>query len=447
MKQTVSLLILNYLRLLAKLQLLKNRPLIIGITGSAGKTSTRNALAAILQDHFKIKVSYKANSESGLPLNILGLTLKNYSVQEWLRVILLAPIKLLTNWSQYDVYIAEMAIDSPYSPKNMSYLLKIISPQIGIFLNARPLHSYNFDPLIKSRQPQQRIEEAVELIANEKGKLIQALPKKGQAVLNYDDNNIYRFKNLTKADTISFGQKKGADITFEVIQQSLIGSSFKFKYQDQPETIKFKQYVLPDHFGYSFSAALAAGTALDITFKQAVRSLQKNFELPPGRSSLIKAVNNAYILDSSYNSSAQPLLDSLALLEKISPKRKLALLGDMRELGAEAQFEHKKITQTVKQTCDLVVLIGPQMKKFVLPRLQKTNIEAHWFAKVNQAVPLLKNKLQPDDVLLVKGSQNELFLEYAVEKLMLHKEKTDELLCRRGEYWREQRRKIIEEEK
>lgn len=441
MKKNLSLLILNYLRLLAKIQLLKNKPLIIGITGSAGKTSTRNAVEAILKDHFKIKVSYKANSESGLPLNILGLSLNNYSWLDWLKVILLAPIKLLTNWEKYEIYIAEMAIDSPHSPKNMSYLLSIFHPKIGIFLNAQPLHSYSFDNLIISSDPKERAEEVKKLIANEKGKLIEALPKNGWAILNQDDKNIYRFKELTQAQTVSFGQKKQAEVHYTVTSQSLVGTTFRINYLGKSKEITFNHYVLPNHYGYSFCAAIACSLKLGLNLKQAANSLQNNFKLPAGRSSLIKSINNSYIIDSSYNSSSTPLIDSLNLLSKIAPKRKLALLGDMRELGQETQTEHEKIAQSIKNNCDLVILIGPQMKQFVLPILKQTQLEVFWFEKVNQALPVLKKTLQPNDVLLVKGSQNELFLEYVVEKLMIEKEKADSLLCRRGKYWQTQRKK------
>ena len=92
MKTILARTLLGYFKFLAKIQLKKNDFLIIGVTGSVGKTSTKKAINAILQDYYKIKPSYKVNSESGIPLNILGLKNKNYTMIEWLSLAILAPI-------------------------------------------------------------------------------------------------------------------------------------------------------------------------------------------------------------------------------------------------------------------------------------------------------------------------------------------------------------------
>lgn len=439
MKQAISLLVLNYLRILARVQLLKNKPAIIGITGSAGKTSARNAIAAILQEPYKIKVSYKANSESGLPINILGMSLNNYSWINWAKVLLLAPVKLLTYWPNHKIYIAEMAIDSPFPPKNMSYLLSIFKPNVGVFLNAQPMHSFSFDKLVKALDPKKRRAEVSKLIANEKGKMIENLPENGMAVLNTDDNNVYQFKNLTAAKVVGFGKKDQAEIKIKKSLQSLAGTTFTLEIADKEVEIKFKEYVLPESYAYTFASAIACSMYFEIKPQQAADLLAKNFKLPPGRSSLIKGINHSYILDSSYNSSAAALLDLFQLLEQFSPGRKLVLLGDMRELGQEAQLEHELVAKKIKNNCDLAVLVGPAMKQYVLPILKQAGVETHWFATAQQAAELLKKELQKNDTLLVKGSQNELYLEMAVEQLMAEPKKANQLLCRRSEYWDKKR--------
>ena len=444
MKQALSLLVLNYLRILARIQLLKNKPTIVGITGSAGKTSARNAIAATLQEPYKIKVSYKANSESGLPINILGMNLNSYSWISWAKVILLAPIKLLTYWPNHKIYIAEMAIDSPFPPKNMSYLLSIFKPDVGVFLNAQPMHSFNFDQLVTTTDPKERRVEVSKLIANEKGKMIVGLPKDGVAILNTDDENVYKFKDLTKAKTISFGKQGQAEIKIKKTVQSLKGTNFILEIAGEEIQLKFEKFILPENYAYTFSSAIACAKYFEIKAKQAANLLVENFKLPPGRSSLIKGINNSYILDSSYNSSAAALKDLLALLNTLAKNKKIALLGDMRELGEETQMEHETAAEQIIKTCDLVVLVGPAMKKYVLPILEKSKIEVHWFVTADLAVEFLKTRLKENDLLLVKGSQNELFLEIAVEQLMAEPEKANELLCRRGEYWDKKRSEWLE---
>lgn len=448
MKKFFSLAVLIYLRTLTKIQLLKNKPLIIGITGTAGKTSTRNAIAAVLQQNFKLKVSYKANSESGLPLNILGLSLENYDWKNWLRVILLAPTKLLTNWENYEIYVAEMAIDSPFPPKNMDYLLTILQPQIGVFLNAQPLHSLQFDQIVDEQDPEKRRTKITQAIAAEKGEMIQSLPETGLAVLNQDDPNVIPFKNKTSAKVKTFGRSQKADVTVTTVNPSLKGTVIKLKINQRMMKLNLKNYLLPAHYGHTLAAAVVVGLNLGLKQHQIKNSLEQNFKLAPGRSSLIKGKNNSLILDSSYNASANPVIDALDMINQLGPNRKLALLGDLRELGQEAALEHQRVAKKAAQVCDLMCLVGPQMKKFVLPILKQKqkvnkNFKVEWFESTIAATKFLKDHLQPRDMLLIKGSQNTLLLEIAVEKLMADPDKAEKLLCRRGPYWEQRRSALI----
>lgn len=194
MKKYLSLFILYYLRLLAKIQLAKNKPIIIGVTGSAGKTSTVAAIETILKKKYAVKTTDGANSETGIPLSILNLKMIDYSPLDWLRVILLAPIRCLLAAEHYDFLVAEMGIDSLYWPKNMDYLLTIVHPKIGVFLNALPVHTEQM--------------KSIGNIASEKSKLITSLPKDGYAIINKND---LRTHVATAAKTIYFdGTSLGA---------------------------------------------------------------------------------------------------------------------------------------------------------------------------------------------------------------------------------------------
>lgn len=443
LKKRLSLAILWYFRALARIKIKKVQPQIIGITGSAGKTSTRNAVTAIFKEFRQIKVSHKANSESGIPLNILGLTISTYQPQEWLLLLLKAPFTLLLNREKYDTYIVEMGIDSPYPPKNMEYLLSIVQPHTGVILNAMPVHSEPFDQLVQTTNAEQRIKEISELIAKEKGKLILNLPQKGLAVLNADDKNIMQLAQKTKAKVITFGASAKADMRLAAYQVSLEGTRFTFRFQDQKTTLDFPDQALSKHFASSFAAALATAVGHKIPLKEAAQALEKNFRLPPGRSSLLPAKNGAFILDSSYNASAQPMLDSLELLREIAPGRKFAILGDMRELGEETKVEHEKVAHKAAEICDAIVLVGPAMQLYALPLLRKAGKEVSWFVNPALAAEHFQDKLAKDDVILIKGSQNTLMLEIAVERLMLNPQDADVLLCRRGAYWDKKRWEII----
>lgn len=444
-KKQLSLSILYYLRFWAKLQLKKTKPTIVGVTGTSGKTSACSAIKTVLQNKFLVKKSHKANSESGLPLNILNLYMTNYSLLDWLRVLLLAPLRLVSYWPKHQVYVAEMAIDSPHSPKNMSYLLTILQPTVGVFLNASTVHGENFDELAKNQDLIKRREEIVKLIANEKGKLIQSLPSTGAAVLNIDDKNVYSFKDLTDTSTsiLTFGKNVAATVKFVDSHQSLTGSKLTFKSGGEEITAIWPNCLLADHYGYTIAAALSVGLWFKIEPKKAMAALEKNLSLPPGRSSLIKGINQSFIIDSSYNSSLNPLLDQLKMLSQVAKKRRVAILGDMRELGQQAVGDHQQAAHAIAANCDLVCLVGPAMKKYVLPILKKKEVDCSWYKNAMLAAQAVKNQIQPKDVILVKGSQNNIFLESVVEQLMKNPEEASELLCRRGNFWDQKRSAVF----
>lgn len=452
MKKTITLFLLNYFRVLAKLQLGKNRPIIIGVTGSAGKTTVMNAVAAVLQERYQVKISEKANSQSGLSLNILGLNPSSFSVLDWLRLVLLAPIKVLTNWEKFQVYIAEMGIDGPDEPANMEYLLKIVSPKIGVFTSLTPVHAQAFDHLVTERNVNKRATALLTAIAREKAKIITRLPVDGTAVYNADDLLLARECGATRANQVTFGKNPSAVVRLLKTSWKNQGTSFTLKHGSSEATIVLEKYLLPEHFGLSFASAAAVGATLGISLTEATQAISRNFVLPPGRASLIAAVHRSTILDSSYNSAPAPLLDFLELLEQLKrkkdtknspPTRILGLLGDMRELGKLSGYEHARIAKPAGAVLDAIYLIGPEMRKHALPVLKKKKLPVLWFASAAAAAEKLKKDLQPNDLLLVKGSQNTILLEIAVEKLMANPLDAPTLLCRRGKFWDRQRKILV----
>jgi UDP-N-acetylmuramoyl-tripeptide--D-alanyl-D-alanine ligase len=444
MKKILKNITLNYLRVLAKLQLKKYAPDIIGITGSAGKSSTLEAVTAVLKDKYQLKVSYKANSEWGIPVNILGLKTNQHTnlYIDWLSICFKAPWQILTYWQPYEKYIVEMGIDSPKPPQNMEYLLSIIRPRTAIFLNVEPMHSEPFDYLVSVKDPKKRRQEIRKVIASEKGKIITSLPENGLGILNQDDDLVINFIKKTKAQTLTFGRDKLSNVRIESTSTSLSGTKIVFHFNDQQEVLHFKQYLLPSHYAYSFAAAICVAIDEDFTLKEAIQLIEKNFNLPPGRSSLIPGIKGSIIIDSSYNASAKPTLDLLQMLSQLGSRKTYALLGDMRELGQETQGEHEEVARLVAKVCTQVFLTGPAMKRYALPLInQKEAGKALWFESASKAADHLKTILKPTDIILIKGSQNTLFLETAVEKLMKDPAKANELLCRRGKFWDERRKR------
>lgn len=403
---------LLYLRTAAKIQLAKINPKhIVGITGSAGKSSCREAVYTVLKTKYKVKQSSTGNSESGLPLDILGFDHDpNYSIAYWLAVVLLIPIKILFNWDKYDVYVAEMGVDSPTEPKNMSYLLKIIRPDIGVFLNVLPVHTEYF--------PQKSADDLISAIAEEKGKLITNLPKNGWAVVNLDDKKVSEFKNKTQSKIITFGATKSADI------QTFIPKS--------------ESYAYTEDYGYTFAATIAVGKVLDVDIEIAKDALTKNFRLPAGRGVIFSGINSSILIDSSYNANRQTVISSLELLKTYPGKRKIAVLGDMRELGDLAKQEHEAVARDALKTADHIFTFGPLMEKFFQPKTEKVET----FTNMSKLVKSVQDFIKPGDVVLVKGSQNTILLETLVEALLGNKHESEKL-CRRGEFWNNKRQELL----
>ncbi|MFA7663158.1 MAG: Mur ligase family protein [Patescibacteria group bacterium] len=388
MKKNISNLVLNYLKFFARLQLskvrfiqkLKKRQLdIVGITGSAGKSSTLFACQAVLSSHFKVKTNDGYNSESGLPLSIIGLKITDYNLLSWLKIIILCPIKLLINWQSYDILILEMGVDSPTWPHNIDYLLSVVQPNIAIFLNVSFVHVANF--------------KSIDQIAQEKAKMANLAKV---AIINNQDKLV---KKYTQNKNII----------------NLV-----------PTKIKFDQFYLPEIYHICFGAALSLARIFNINYNEAVKNLQADFVLPPSRSSILDGIKNSTIIDSSYNSSPIACSELLKFLTTFKTK-KIAVLGDMRELGDSSKEEHQKIYDLATKSADLIISVGPETTKYFGDKSKKFT---YWW----QTAEFLKNEVKGGETILVKGSQNTIFLEELVKSILKNPDDTKKI-CRQSKYW------------
>jgi len=393
MKSTISVLFLHYLRFFAKLQLAKIKLLlrlqdkkltIVGVTGSAGKTSTVIAIESVLKSKFRVKTTLGTNSESGIPLNILGLKINNYTLASWFLLAITTPFAFLFNWKTYDIYIVEMGIDSPAPPKNMDYLLSIIQPHIAIFLNVNPVHAQFFSSL--------------DQIAQEKAKLINSLPPSGLALVNTSDPLVKKYLHA-KAKIIPIKTQK---ITLKT--------------------------PLPSVYQLNLSVAIQLAGIFNISPKTAADNLNQHFHLPPSRSTILKGIKNSIIIDSSYNSSPTACITMLDFL-KTFPSPRIAILGDMRELGNHSPLSHQQIYQKALKATDTIISVGPQTKEHFGSQAIKF---LYWW----QATDYLKShpQLISKSHILIKGSQNTVFLEELVKSLLKNPSDSSKL-CRQSPFW------------
>jgi len=437
MKKFSSKIFLWYLRMAAKIQLKKMKATIIGIGGSAGKTSLCRILETILKEKYKVKASRGLNSETGIPLSILKLPPKDYSFFDWLRIIFLIPLRLIFDWEKYDFCISEMAIDRP---NDMEYLLKIVKPKIATLTNITMEHSENFDKLLKKNE-KNREKKILDLIEKEEGLLLKSLSSNSIAVLNIDDQRIANLQNKIKAKKITISQEnKNADFFAKKIKISPEIFEMEIIHKNKSYFLKLKR-PLSRAYIYTILLAIAIANVCNVKIEDSIKTIEKKFKLPPGRLSLFEGIKNTIIIDSSYNAQPIAMIDALDFLSNLGRnKRKVAILGDMRELGKESEKMHQIVANEIIKNVDFPILIGPLMKKYVVPILKKEKKDYKSFNNFTEAKDFILNSIKENDIILVKGSQNTLLLERVVE--MLLKDKKDiEKLCRRKSSWEKKRKR------
>lgn len=414
------------LRWMAIAVLKKYQPTVIGITGSVGKTSTEEAVFLALSSKYRVRKNEKNyNNEIGIPLTIIGAESGNRSFWKWLKVfikwlaIIIFPVKYP------EILVLEMGVDRP---KDMKYLVEFIPLKAGIFTNVSVSHLEFF--------------RSVEHIAKEKGKMIEALPENGFAILNADDERVLKMKDKTKANVITFGFSEQAQIKASHAslaydeRKKLAGINFKLNYQEKIMPVRLPR-IIAEHHIYAVLAGVAAGIAFKVNLVDIAKSL-KNFSPLPGRMVPIEGIRNSLIIDDTYNASPKSVLAALEVANEILAPRKIAVLGDMLELGSDSKEGHRKIAQKIFEFgFDLFFGVGKEMEIAVheLRSLGYPLENIFYFEDPMLAGKKLKEILKAGDLILIKGSQS-MRMEKIVEAVMADPRQAGQLLCRQERYWR-----------
>lgn len=438
---------LFYLRFWARLALKLHRPYVIGVAGSVGKSSTRNALNAVLKDHFITKV-VSGNSETGVPMGILGIKIEGFTKSKWLKTFLKAPFKI-NSLKKVQYLIIEMGIDDPYPPKNMSYLLTIVKPDMAIDLNATATHTQQFEKVLK-KHTKDTLEYILGKIAEEDSKIItNGYTKVG--IYNRDDERLVEKiekKALKEAvSLLTFGSDKNNSLYF--LDYKITPQKTKFSYgyifngKERTLDISLSKMILPQASKESFAAVILAGRALGLDYDVIKTSLEKNFTIPKGRSSLFEGIKDSLIIDSSYNSSKSTVLsfvEMVRMLKEKTGRRAVFIMGDMRELGQESKNEHEEVAKAILPVFDELHCVGQMTHDFVVPFVKehmdkKSAVKkVDWFKNSVQLGLHIKEELPENAIVLVKGSQNTIFLEESI-KFLLKNNSDVKYLTRQDDYW------------
>lgn len=421
------------LRILAGLVLKKYKPTVIGITGSVGKTSTKEAITAVFKSHFKTRGNIKNyNNEIGVPLSILGTESGKKNILVWGWIIFKGLCLLLFRDKNYpSVLVLEMGADRP---GDIKYLTNFVKCKIGVVTSIAPAHLEFFGSLEK--------------IAREKEKIVTHLTKEGTAILNRDDKMVWPMKEKVKAHVLGFGfdleaELKasdlivlGDDLTTHDRDEMISGINFKLNFKGNVVPV-FLPNVLGKHQVYPALAAAAVGLALGLNLVEIAENL-KEYVSPAGRMKLLDGIKQTIIIDDSYNASPTATIAALDFINdlKIAGEKFLAL-GDMEELGVYTEEGHREVGRQAAKTIDVLVTVGAKARLSADEAIKEgmSSDQVFSFSDNLSAGKFLQERIKRGDLILIKGSQKAR-MEKVAKELMAEPERAGELLVRQDKSWK-----------
>jgi UDP-N-acetylmuramoyl-tripeptide--D-alanyl-D-alanine ligase len=348
---------------------------VIGITGSVGKSSTKELTATVLErDFVLLKNEGNLNNEIGLPLTLLELEPK------------------------HERAVLEMGM---YAPGEITRLAELAQPVVGVITNVAPVHLERMG--------------SIEAIAAAKSELVQALPANGTAILNFDDPRVLAMRDKMRAQVLTYGLDPQADVwADEIVSEGLEGIHFTLHYRT--EELHVQVPLLGRHSVHTSLRAAAVGLVEGMSWDHILEGLQdRRAQL---RLVAVPGPNGSTILDDSYNASPASMIAALNLLAELGG-RKIAVLGDMLELGEYKDEGHRMVGLRAIDAADVLVTVGELGQ--LLARVALDNGMQPDRVKVcatNEAASEYLDQIaQPGDMILVKGSRG-LHMEDIVNALM-----------------------------
>lgn len=338
---------------------------VIGVTGSIGKTTVKEFTAAVLGQRFRtFKSEGNYNSDIGLPLTLLDMPL------------------------DAERAVLEMAMTRP---GEIARLAEIAIPVIGVVTNVGPVHMARLG--------------SMEAIADAKSELIQALPADGVAVLNADDDLVSEMAGYAAGHVFTYGVDQQATLwASDIESHGLDGISFRFHYED--DTVFARLPLLGRHSVHGALAAAAVGLVEGQSWGEIIAGLKDLSEMELLRIIVVSGVNDSTILDDTYNASPASVLAALNLLDDL-PGRRVAVLGDMLELGEYEEEGHKRVARRAAEVANLLVTVG-ELGEIIAEEAIASGMPADTVIAMStrdDAIDFLREHLQPDDMVLVKASR------------------------------------------
>lgn len=342
----------------------------ICVTGSVGKTSTRDMIYSVVREQDKsIKTEGNLNTDIGVAMTLMEMTDEKYAV-------------------------IEIAMDKF---GEIDYLSRMVKPQIGVITNVGTAHIGN----LGSR----------ENILKAKMEIRNGITSDGILIINNDNDLLHDYYLNNKEGLLTIGIYNDSDIMAKDIKTDDNGSSFKIIYKNNEYLAECP--IASEAFIYNSLEAFAVGILLNIPVDKILKGI-KNFELTQNRLEIKETSIGARIINDTYNASFDSMKSSLEILKNSSGNRKIAVLGDMLELGEYSKEIHEKTGKCVKDNnIDILVTVGENAKYIkdgaIVEGMNKENIYS--FDTNKEAIELLKQLLKKDDLVLIKASHGMNFIE------------------------------------
>ncbi|PIR85413.1 hypothetical protein COU15_01120 [Candidatus Kaiserbacteria bacterium CG10_big_fil_rev_8_21_14_0_10_45_20] len=425
MKEFIRNIIVFFITLEAKLILKKNKPKVIVVTGSVGKTSTKDATYTAVRGHTFVRKSEKSyNSDIGVPLTVLGVPNGWANILQWLRnlidgMLLLVVITPYPRW-----LIVEVGADRP---GDISQSLAWLTPDvvIGTRFPDIPVHVEFYS------SPEQVIKEEMFPFSQ--------LSEGGIAVVSADDAQTRHLSLKGGVQKISYGISNDADVRASNIRilsrgGNPRGISFDVSYREEKARVTLEGVLGSAHRDATL-AGIAGATAAGSSLQKAVEAFSEHTP-PPGRLRIIQGLKKTTIIDDTYNSSPKATEVALEALSEAPGTRKIAVLGDMLELGSFSVSEHERIGVQVAKNADILLTVGVRAKGIAEGAMKAGMPESavSVFERGADSASKLLSMLTAGDVILVKGSQS-IRMERIVKSLMAEPEKAKDLLPRQDAEW------------
>lgn len=426
MKEILKRIIERILFFEARLLLARKKPKIIGITGNVGKTSTKDAIYTVIRQHVRARKSEKSfNSDIGVSLTILGLPNAWNNLFLWIVNIVEGLFIALFSRSYPEWLVLEMGVDRPGDMKRLATLVR---PDIVVLTRFPdvPVHVEYF--------------KTPEAVITEKMELVSAMKPEGTVIFNADDENIRHALSETSFHSIGFGRltpspyrASGEKILYE--NNLPIGCEYTISHGAEKGTIHIMG-SLGAHNASTASAAFAVAGELGIPLASAIAAYAEH-STPPGRMKLIAGSKDSIIIDDTYNASPIAVEEGIdALADIVGAKRRIAVIGDMLELGRYSVKEHEKIGAHLSSKIDALMTVGVRAKSIAESAREggMKNARIIEAGDADEAATALKELIKAGDVVYIKGSQG-MRMERIVKAIMLAPERASELLVRQDEMW------------